>query len=55
MLLHRGQRLLALGLVAEAVDYEGMYIVVAGAALLAVALMRSSFMAPVEGLHRQPV
>jgi MFS family permease len=43
---------LFLGVVADAVDYEGMYVAVAGAALLAVALMRSSFMAPVSGLRR---
>lgn len=45
---------LMLGVVADAVDYEGMYLVVAGAALLAVLLMRSSFMAPVAGLRRAP-
>jgi MFS family permease len=43
---------LMLGLVADAVDYEGMYFVVAGAAVLAVTLMRSSFMTPVVGLRR---
>lgn len=43
---------LFLGVIADAVDYEGMYVAVAGAALLAVALMRSSFMAPVAGLRR---
>ena len=42
---------LALGIVADAVDYDGMYLVVAGAALLAVVLMRSRFMAPVAGLR----
>ena len=42
---------LALGVVADAVDYDGMYVVVAGCALLAVALMRSRFMAPVAGLR----
>lgn len=41
---------LLLGVIADAVDYEGMYFTVAGAALLAVALMRSPFMAPVAGL-----
>lgn len=46
---------LLLGVVADAIDYDGMYLVVAGAALLAMGLMRSSFMAPVEGLHRRPV
>jgi MFS family permease len=45
---------LMLGVVADAVDYEGMYVVVAGAALLAVLLMRSGFMAPVVGLRRAP-
>lgn len=46
---------LLLGVVAELVDYEGMYVVVAGGAMLAVILMRSRFMAPVQGLHRRPV
>lgn len=46
---------LLLGVIADAIDYDGMYLVVAGAALLAMGLMRSSFMAPVEGLHRRPV
>ena len=41
---------LVLGVVADLVDYDGMYVVVAGAALLAVVLMRSSFMTPVTGL-----
>ena len=45
---------LALGLVAEAVDYDGMYFVVAGCALLAMALMRSRFMSPVSGLRAHP-
>ncbi len=44
---------LLLGVIADAVDYEGMYFMVAGAALLAVALMRSPFMAPVAGLGRR--
>jgi MFS family permease len=44
---------LFLGLIADAAGYEGMYFTVAGAALLAVALMRSRFMAPVAGLRRQ--
>jgi MFS family permease len=42
---------LLLGVVADFAGYEGMYVVVAGAALLAVALMRSRFMAPVDGLR----
>lgn len=47
---------LLLGVIADAFDYEGMYFTVAGAALLAVVLMRSRFMAPVAGLRRlQPV
>lgn len=47
---------LLLGVVADAFDYEGMYFTVAGAALLAVVLMRSRFMAPVAGLRRlEPV
>ncbi|MEZ5246657.1 MAG: MFS transporter [Acidimicrobiales bacterium] len=46
---------LFLGLIADAAGYEGMYFTVAGAALLAVALMRSRFMAPVTGLRRQPL
>jgi MFS family permease len=45
---------LVLGAVADAADFEGMYLVVAGAAVLAVVLMRSSFMAPVEGLRARP-
>jgi MFS family permease len=45
---------LMLGAVADAVDYDGMYVVVAGAAVLAVVLMRSSFMASVPGLRRAP-
>lgn len=43
---------LFLGLVADATGYEGMYVAVAGGAMLAVALMRSRFMAPVAGLRR---
>ncbi|MEM7142911.1 MAG: MFS transporter [Actinomycetota bacterium] len=43
---------LLLGVVADLVDYDGMYLVVAGAALLAMVLMRSPFMAPVEGLRK---
>lgn len=43
---------LLLGVVADAIDYDGMYVVVAGAALLAMGLMRSRFMAPVTGLTR---
>lgn len=39
-----------LGLVADTVDYEGMYFVVAATAIGAVLLMRSSFMDPVTGL-----
>ena len=46
---------LLLGVVADAFDYEGMYFTVAGAALLAVVMMRSRFMAPVAGLQRRPV
>jgi len=46
---------LVLGRIADVFDYEGMYFTVAAAALLAVALLRSSFMAPVEGLRRRPV
>ena len=47
---------LLLGVIADAFDYEGMYFTVAGAALLAVVLMRSRFMAPVAGLRRlEPV
>ncbi|MEZ5166318.1 MAG: MFS transporter [Acidimicrobiales bacterium] len=42
---------LVLGLVADAVDYSGMYLVVGAAALAAVVLMRSRFMAPVAGLR----
>lgn len=42
---------LLLGVVAEVVDYEGMYAVVACFALLAMVLMRSRFMAPVTGLR----
>ena len=45
---------LMLGVVADAVDYDGMYVVVAGAAVLAVGMMRSSFMASVPGLRRAP-
>lgn len=44
---------LVLGVIADAFDYEGMYFTVAGAALLAVVLMRSRFMAPVAGLRRR--
>ena len=43
---------LFLGLVADAAGYEGMYVAVAGGAVLAVVLMRSRFMAPVAGLRR---
>jgi len=46
---------LFLGRIADVYDYEGMYFTVAGAALLAVALMRSRYMAPVEGLRRPKV
>ncbi|GJM37960.1 MAG: MFS transporter [Acidimicrobiales bacterium] len=42
---------LLLGVIADAIDYDGMYFVVAGSAVLAMALMRSRFMAPVRGLH----
>jgi len=45
---------LVLGRIADVFDYDGMYFTVAGAALLAVVLMRSSFMAPVVGLRREP-
>ena len=43
---------LFLGLIADAAGYEGMYVAVAGGAVLAVVLMRSRFMAPVAGLRR---
>ncbi len=43
---------LLLGVVADLVDYDGMYYAVAVAAVLALVLMRSPFMASVEGLDR---
>lgn len=42
---------LLLGVIADAIDYDGMYFVVAGSAVFAMTLMRSRFMAPVRGLH----
>lgn len=44
-----------LGAVADAIEFEGMYVVVAVTALMAVVLMRSRFMDPVGGLRRRPV
>jgi MFS family permease len=43
---------LLLGVIADLVDYDGMYYAVAVAAVLALVLMRSPFMASVEGLDR---
>ena len=45
---------LVLGFVAESAGYDGMYLVVAGSAFLALVLMRSSFMDPARGLHVRP-
>ena len=46
---------LLLGFVAEAFGYDGMYLVVAGFAFVALVLMRSPFMATTQGLHTRPV
>ena len=45
---------LMLGFVAESAGYDGMYLVVAGSAFLALVLMRSPFMNATRGLHVRP-